>query len=280
MLFVDVRNPKEPILRSAVDVPGNHTLTAYPGKPFIYVSPNGSFGDKKGGVEQIIDVRNTLLPKVTTYVSNGLGCHDVGFVITDDVKLAGCAGGSETQIWDVSDPLKPVTLSRIPTPYMFFNHSAGFSDDAQLLVVGDEGGGVSSCQGAAPTGALWFYDITDPSAPVLKGKHSNSHGSPVSSFWATFDSWCTGHMYDFKADSRLLATGWYQGGLNVLDLEDPSAPEELAFYVADDFSPWSAYWVGEEIWTSDTQGWCPPTDISGACKPDESGGVEIFTIDS
>lgn len=263
VFFLNVSDPKNPKLGGVVPDALTHTLTAYPGKPYIYVSPNGCCGDFAGGVEQLIDARNPYKPKMTEFLSAGLGCHDVAFGISKDRKFAGCAAGAETQLWDVSDPLRPSTISRVPTPQVFFNHSAGFTDDVELMVVGDEAHGVNSCTGT-PTGSLWFYDISVPQAPVLRGYYNIPRGSAVSSFWATKASWCTAHMYDFKPGSRLLATAWYQGGMNVIDVSDPAAPKEVAHYWADDFSPWAAYWVDGLIWTSDYRG--------------DPGGVEVFEV--
>ncbi len=265
VIFIDVRNPRDPRIVSGVEGASSHTMTAYPGKPIIYSSPNGCCGDLERGIERIIDATNPAKPKMYTFTSDGLGCHDVAFVIRKDRKLAACAGGAETQLWDVSDPLKPKTVARIPTPQVFFNHSAGFSDDGKLLVVGDEAHGVNSCTGT-PTGALWFYDVTNPEAPAPRGYYNISRGAAVSSFWATYDKWCTAHMYDFKPDTKILATGWFQGGLNVLDVSDPMRPKELAYYIADDFKAWGAYWVDGLIWTSDY-----------GRKGD--GGVEVFKVD-
>ncbi len=263
--LLDFSNAKQPRLLGASGPVREHTLTAYPGKPYVYVSPNGSTGDgTRRGTEEIVDFSNPSTPKITTFVSNGIGCHDVGFFIKKDKQLAACAGGVETQIWDVSDPLAPVVISRTPTPQVFFNHSATFSPDGDLLVVGDEAFGVTSCAGV-PTGALWFYDVSDPATPILTGYYGAERGSAVSSFFATPDTWCSAHMYNFRPRSRLLVTAWYEGGINVLDLTDPTAPEEVGFYRASgDFSPWAAYWDGNEIWTSDEHA--------------DNGGVEVFSF--
>ena len=263
--LADFSDPKKPRILGASGPVVSHTLTAYPGKPYVYVSPNGAIGDgTRRGTEQIVDFTNPAKPEIHSFVSNGLGCHDVGFFIKKDKKLAACAGGAETQIWDVSDPLAPVTIARTPTPQVFFNHSATFSPDGNLLVVGDEAHGATSCTGI-PTGAIWFYDVSNPMTPVLQGYYGSTRGSAVSSFWATPDTWCSAHMYNFKPGTRLLTTAWYEGGINVLDLTDPTAPEELGFYRASgDFSPWAAYWVGSSIWTSDELG--------------DNGGVEVFNI--
>ncbi|HWC14786.1 MAG TPA: hypothetical protein VG929_09340 [Actinomycetota bacterium] len=263
VFFVDVRDPRQPRIIGKADGTRPHTMTAYPGKPYIYSSPNGCCSDFAGGIERIIDASNPRNPKVVEFRSRGLGCHDVAFVIRKDLKLAGCAAGSETQLWDVSDPLKPVTVARIPTPTQF-NHSAGFSDDGKILVVGDEAHPVNSCAGT-PTGALWFYDISKPMSPVLKSYYNIDRGATVSTFWATYDTWCTAHMYDFKPNTSLLAAGWFHGGVNVLDLSDLANPKEVGYYISSDFKPWAAYWADGLIWTSDYG---------------KKGGVEVFELGS
>jgi len=70
-------------------------------------------------------------------------------------------------------------------------------------------------------------------------------------------------MYAFKPGTRLLATAWFQGGINIIDVENPAAAEEIAYYQSgEDFSPWAVYWDGNLLWTSDEHG--------------ENGGVEVF----
>lgn len=249
IFFVDVRDTHQPKIVGTVTDVGNHTTTPYPGKPILYASPNGLAGDLEGGIEYIIDATNPRKPVVHEYLIAGLGCHDVAFSIREDRKIAACAGGSETQIWDVEDPLAPTLITRFPTP-TFFNHSATFSPDGDLLVVGDEAHGINSCAGT-PTGSLWFYDVSNPLVPVLEGYYNIDRGSAVSSFWLSGADWCTAHMYNFKPGTRTMVTAWYQGGINVLDLKDPSSPTETAYYLSDDFHPWAGYFVDDEIWTSD-----------------------------
>ncbi len=57
-------------------------------------------------------------------------------------------------------------------------------------------------------------------------------------------------MFNFLPGSRYLAVGWYSGGLNVLDLTNPTLPQEVAHYYGDGLSPWAAYWHRGRIWTS------------------------------
>lgn len=259
--ILDTNNPKRVKVLSAMPA-SYHTFRNYPGERFVYLSGNGCCGDGRRGTETILDFRNPTRPKVgAEYVSNGLGCHDIWIHVSKGKKLAACAGGAETQIWDVSDPLAPVTLSRIPTPQTFFNHSAAISDDGNLLVVGDEAHAATECVGG-PSGDIWAYDISDPTTPMFKSGFSLNRGTPVSSFWVDpGNEWCSAHNYEFIPGTHKLVAGWYAGGMNVVDFSDPSSPEEIAYYMSDETSVWGAYWIEGRIWTSD-----------------DDRGVDVFSV--
>jgi hypothetical protein len=250
--ILDTRDPKRIKVLSSTPV-GQHTFRNYPGERVVYMSMNGALGGPRRGAEPILDFSNPAKPKTYEYVSNGLGCHDVWIHSSKGKKIAACAAGSETQMWDVSDPVAPVELSRVPTPQTFFNHSAAISDDGNLLVVGDEAHGATECVGG-PTGDIWVYDISDPSLPIYKGWFSLNRGTPVSSFWVDPDNeWCSAHNYEFIPGTHTLVAGWYAGGMNVIDLEDPAAPKEIAYYMEDETSVWGAYWIEGRVWTSDDE---------------------------
>jgi hypothetical protein len=249
--LVDVDNPKRPkILGHAVLPGGTHTLTVYPGKPIIYASPGGIANG--GGVQQIIDVSNPKKPKVAgTFTPNRAGCHDLTFDIRKSRKIAVCAGLTETQIWDVSKPTQPETIAHIVNPAIFFHHSAAISPDGELLVLGDENFGANDCVGG-PTGAIWVYDISDPTVPVVQSYYGINRGpSPVGAPDVDRDAWCTAHLFNFVPGTRTLVASWYGAGMNVLDLSDPLVPKEIAYYAGDDVNYWSAYWYDGRIWAND-----------------------------
>lgn len=255
--IIDVRAPRRPRVVAVVDPPVPvHTLTVVPGTSIIYVSPNSVIprvADR--GAEGIVDATDPLNPKTRTFPTNGESCHDVSLLMSKQHRLGACASSHETQLWDVSDPLAPKVIARIPTPQVFYNHAAAFSDDGKVLVVGDEAWAVSACTGASTYGSLWFYDISVPQAPILVGSYNNPHGDDVSSaFGLPTGAWCTAHMYDFLRGTRYLAIGWYAGGLSVLDLSDPSRPKEVAHYFGGGLSPWVALWHRGRIWTSSYSG--------------------------
>jgi hypothetical protein len=251
IVILDTRNPKRIRVVGMLQA-SKHTFRNYPGERVVYLSSNGCCGDGRRGVETIVDASNPAKPEVANeFVSNGLGCHDVWIHNSEERKIAACAAGAETQLWDVSDPLAPVVLSRIPTPQVFFNHSAAISDDGSLLVVGDEAHGLTECAGG-PAGDIWAYDISDPETPAYKGAFWLGRGTPVSSFWVDPENeWCSAHNYEFIPGTRILVSGWYAGGMNVIDFTDPADPVEIAHFMAEETSVWGAYWIEGRVWTSD-----------------------------
>ena len=255
--LLDVKDPKRPKYLGAInDLPGGtHTLTTYPGKDIVYASPGG-LPTNGGGVEQILDVSNPMKPKVAaTFAPNKSGCHDLEFFVNKDVQLAACAGEGEAQIWDVKDPLKPVIIGRIVQPFNQFNHSVAFTSDGKYIVLGEEAIVGSECVGG-PTGALFMYDISDPTLPVPTSYYGidRSPQYPVGSSNVDRNTWCSSHLFNFIPGTYTLVSSWYASGMNVIDFSDPAAPKEVAHYMGtgDDITNyWSAYWYDGRIYAND-----------------------------
>lgn len=261
--LIDVSNPKRPKLLGSVETPsGTHTLTTYPGKPIIYASPGGLANG--GGTEQIIDVSNPSKPKIAaTFNPNGpIGCHDLEFYVTKEKQIAGCAGAGEAQLWDVSDPLAPTTISHIPVPAQF-PHSFAFTHDGKYAVIGDEAIAGNDCVGG-PTGSLWIYDISLPT-PVLMGHFGPQRGpQPAGSSNVDRNIWCSAHLFNFIPGTYTLVASWYAGGMNVIDFTNPTQPTEIAHYMGtgeDLTNYWSAYWYKGRIWAND-----------------RTKGLDVFTV--
>jgi hypothetical protein len=250
--LVNVRNPRRPRLLGAVnDLPGGtHTLTVYPGKPIIYASPGGLANG--GGTQQILDVSNPRNPKVAaTFQPNAPGCHDFTFYVTREKQLGFCPGLTETTIWDVSDPLEPSVIGRIVNPFIFFHHSAAVTHDGNYLMIGDENFAAHECRGG-PTGAIFAYDISNPSVPRPVGYFGINRGPAV---WTTAApgraEWCTAHLYNFIPGTYVMVASWYNGGMNVIDWSDPSNPQEIEHYWSEEANYWSAYWYRGRIYAND-----------------------------
>ena len=289
----DVSDPANPVaLGASPSLPGGtHTLTVHPSGDYIYASPGGlPTNGGVGGAQQILDISNRQGPfPVTTFQHNPSGCHDFTFFTsTAGDPLGICVGLTESTIWDTSNPTKPTILSHIVNPLIQFHHSAAITDDGKTLVIGDEAIGANECLGG-PTGAMYAYDISNPSLPIPKGYFgiNRSHqNAPVNSSTAGLpgsgrDTWCTAHLYNFIPGTSLMVGVWYSGGLNVIDWSNPAAPRELAHYrttgasyaAGDVTNYWSGYWHNGRIYANDrVRGldvlkWTAYTDQFGGKNP-------------
>jgi hypothetical protein len=248
--LIDVRDPSSPRLLDTIGfTDGAHTLTVFPGKPLIYVSPGGLA--ENGGTEYILDASDpNHLKVVEEYVPNPFGCHDVSFHLTASRQLGFCPGQLETEVWDVSNPRKPQVLAEIP-PIMEFPHSAVASPDGKLLVIGDESlfTAHDCVTGQSVLGALYAYDITDPADPVFEGRISSPRGG--AQLGTPLTPACTAHNFNFAGGTRKVVASWYTGGTSVIDFTTPSAPKEIAYYRPDDANTWSSYFYRGQVFASD-----------------------------
>jgi hypothetical protein len=191
-------------------------------------------------------------------VSPNIGCHDVSVFLARKIAGAGCI--SESQIWDISDPAKPKVIAHIPNPRNNVHHSAAFSWDGNALILGDELGGAAVAPGCASPnngdlGGLWFYDITDPTKPALKGTYRVPQRND--------SQLCTAHLFNvvpLRSERNVLVASWYTAGTTVVDFTDPSKPEQIAFYTPMDptvpgdtdaaTNMWSAYWYNGHVFAN------------------------------
>ncbi len=135
-------------------------------------------------------------------------------------------------LFDISDPVHPVRLSHFVNPYVVAHHeshhSTAFSNDGNTLVL-DAEIYVNVCAGGsgARLGALWFYDISDPRAPKKRGFFQLPRPTP--------GHFCYGHesnVVPMRGPRDIVVTGWFGGGVNLVDFTDPSRPREIAFWVS------------------------------------------------
>ncbi|MDQ4005637.1 MAG: hypothetical protein M3135_04965, partial [Actinomycetota bacterium] len=68
-----------------------------------------------------------------------IGCHDITVFMPKQLAAAACI--TESQIWDISDPVNPEIISRIPEDRVNIHHSTAWSWDANTVIIGDELGG-------------------------------------------------------------------------------------------------------------------------------------------
>lgn len=233
ILAVNITDPAKPTEFSRHSVVSTHKVDVVPGTPIVYNSAR----------QQIVDYSDPEKP-VTLSTTMPHRCHRTYFYIEPGQShyRAICAGYDVTQLWDIKDPKAPTLVvsinmwhARPELPGVTpggLSHFAILSDDRRTLVVGDEmgGGGSMRCSvhasGAgrdvsAPTGALWFYDVTNEKQPVLKGWLS-----PMVPWVNSPGSNCTAHhgrlVPDPEGKRDLLAMAYYGAGVVLVDFTDPS----------------------------------------------------------
>jgi len=263
-VLIDVRNPAKPKMVGSINLPSGmqaHTIRPYPGGKYIYVNPGGLPSNGRT-ITHIVDVSDPKKPKIAatytpTNTGSSTGCHDFSFHFSKKAKLGFCAGFGGFGIWDVSDPLKPTVISTIRNPQIQFNHYATPSSDGKLLAIDDEAFALHTCKGTpTPTGRAWIYDISDPANPKFQSSITPPRGGDstgIGHYAGWTPSWCLSHGLDWEPGTHNLAVTWFTGGVSVHNLDDPTKPEETAYFRADDSTTYSALWHNGRLYTNDMQ---------------------------
>ena len=273
--ILNIKNPRQPRQVGFVETDcGSHTNTLVPdgGKLYMYVqsyplgAPTATCSPVSHRKISVIEIKKKNPAKsdivTTPDVSPAIGCHDVTVFPKKDMAAAACI--SENQLWDIEDRKNPEILAHIPLPAgMQIAHSSAFTWDGKKAIFSDEYGGAAGgggCTGEedSTVGAMFFYDITDPSNPVLEGNHSLPRIPPFDeNETRTFR--CTTHNYNVlpmkKRGKYVAASSYYMGGLSVVKFTTPAEATETGYYlpmkggVLPDM--WSAYWYNGRIYTNE-----------------------------
>lgn len=271
----DISDPADPRLLGRLELPcGSHTLTAVPdpenGRLLVYNNP-------AGGVCLIFDIVEVPLADPGAMrllrhipVEADRSCHDTG-VILGNVNLAACASGSATNVYDIGEnrweggslerPRLVYTVEEegvgpkpAGEPHSGSWHSAAFSWDGEVLILGWEPGGGADpeCEATDPavTKSVFFYDADT-------GEKLGQWTLPRAQ---TAEENCTIHNYNVVPTLNgryILVSGNYQAGTWVTEFTDPSDARTLAFSDPRPLVPtqlggaWSSYWYNDLIYESD-----------------------------
>lgn len=280
----DVRNPElvgsvEISARAGADAVGcgSHTVTAVPDlsndRLVIYNQSGGSCLSGTASLH-VFEVplddpsgpttpEPVVLTGTTAFPANG--CHDSG-VILGDANLFACASGGSANVFDIGDNefpggslTDPVLLYTVNEPGVGQPgtngnwHSAAFTWDGEVLVLGWEPGG-----GASPE-----CEASDPNVDKSWLFYDAQTGAKLGQFVLprpqTAAENCTIHNYNIvPTDKRyLLVGGNYQAGISVVDFTDPANAVEVAYADPAPLVPtqlggdWSTYYYNGRIYESD-----------------------------
>ncbi len=266
---IDVRDPRRPRLLSTYSTwapgllsesPGRarrrgrggigHTASCIQGCRYAWLagSPDGI---------EVVDLRDPANPRfagrVRAAAATGLSSHDVQ---VDSRGLAWVAGGNGTAAYDTTNPAKPRLVTRTNRsgalgPYNDFIHhnSLRVSDDTLLVTEEDFGDG---CRRA---GSFQTWRIAGRTA------------RPLDRFAVERDDRlrlaCSAHYFDHR--DGLVAAGFYEAGLRLLDVRDPRRIRQVGFHVPRRSMFWAALFA--------------PGDASVVYAIDHERGIDVLSID-
>jgi hypothetical protein len=297
--IIDISDPLNPDVVGFVDLLcGSHTETLVPdlANDRLLVYSNSSAGTFLGGgappdphqpdscrgfdiVEVPLDdpgaasfLRFVPAGDPTQDVEMHHPCHDTA-VILGDVNLVACAGsgavgtgaeGPGAAVFTI-DPAEggskdnPKFLYYHVTGATALGHSASFTWDGEVLVIGHEpgGGGGARCQQTSPVIERTFF--------FVDAETGDSLGEFAIPRTQTAVENCTTHNYNLVPTNKryVMVSGNYQSGISVIDLTDPANAREIAFAdpapLVDPNPPvgielggdWSTYWYDGFIYESD-----------------------------
>ncbi|HSU97520.1 MAG TPA: hypothetical protein VLI40_09835 [Gemmatimonadaceae bacterium] len=193
-------------------------------------------------------------------------CHDVTAYPAMNLLAGACA--SYGLLVDISNPMKPVRLDAVSDTNFSLWHTAVFSNDGKQVVFTDEWGGGTGpmCQATSMMQMGGNTTLTIDSKRKL-----TQHAYFKIPSAQTAQENCVSHNGGLIPipGRDIMAQGWYQGGVDVIDFTDPDHPKELAFYDRGpiDAAPtapegargtrgtiggsWGAYWWNGLIYSSE-----------------------------
>ncbi len=221
---------------------GAHNFTFHPTKPYGWMSPGDITGLSATGyraVIPIIDFTNVDAPVLAATIDLVEGSpHDITF--SADGLRAFVANENHYRIYDTTDPKAPVLISVTPNNGTYA-HGFDPTPDRKIAVGTNEslalGGFFASGSTVCPGEGLTFYSIEGDreKTPVPQGEFLASVQGR-----GPDDRACTGHVG--KIANKSLVTGWYVGGVRVVDFSNPMQPVEAGIAVMPGAEVWSAKW--------------------------------------
>jgi hypothetical protein len=295
--IVSIEDPANPVLLASVPtgvqkldgqrfVRGTHTNTIVPDlehdRLLVYAGMFYYPGAAPDATIVEIPLHDPAAARTVGAFDNGttMTCHDI--TVHLQRQLAACSAYLDGLIlFDISDPERPKVVSHTVDPQMLLDsaiwHSTAFSNDGRSLVVnaeifpGDHGG---SCPGGSDStaGALRFYDLADPKDPQLRSTFQLPR--------PTAGHFCYAHqsgIVPMAGQRDVLVSGWFGGGVNLVDFTDLANPRELAFWVAGEpdgghsFND-SAYWYNGRIYAANLA-------LAEVDSPVTRRGFEVFGVE-
>ena len=229
--IVDVTDPDQPFLASTVEgVPGFDVKVW---DHYVY-SVTGGGGENMGAV---VDITDPLHPR---YVGPFDSAHNItvdnrGYLYASGPSLrvydlltdptsptqiwqSGSSGhdasiigtwlydfhGSQTNIYDATDPSAPVLISTIDPPNIAYHHSGWTSKDGNYLFICDE-------LAKGPMADITVWDISDPAHPFMVATFRDPNAT----------------VHNLYIIDDLAFVSYYTAGFRVFDVSNPTRPRMI-----------------------------------------------------
>lgn len=246
--LIDVSDPAAPVERGAVlseDDPSNDFNDV---KPFQ--AEGGTHAVLAGELTPIVDARDPDAP----FIVSKLGEYSHSVFVRQDGEgrtLAYLANyGPDVPIYDVSVPAEPALLERVPLPKGMAVHDL-FADEDHLYLNGttqgfqvmerqvDDSWSIAGGIPGAYSHASWVAPIGDRLVGVVGDEGVDAHlrvvdVDPASpEFMEELGSYQTRpevSIHNLMIFGTRVYLTYYQDGVRILDLADPSSPELVAYH--------------------------------------------------
>ncbi len=135
------------------------------------------------------------------------------------------------RVIDISDISKPQTIGSynyhpwVVEPTHTVLPATQTIDGRRIAVVCDE---EHAHRHGQPHAGLWLFDVTDVKniQPL-----STFHVSELDSPWSRAEGRFGIHQFQEHIDDHLVYCAWFSGGLRIVDISDPTAPQEAGFFI-------------------------------------------------
>ena len=276
LVVVDVTDPARPYLRSRV---GNvststHTVTCVPQGDCRYAYTAGT-----GGRFSVIDLTDLDRPREVRVVASPASGPNAVFTRgaghkwnLDGAGYAWHTGSGGTAVFDVRDPGHPIPVQAtnaagLTGPWNDFIHHNSYRPQADrfrpgappslangnVVLVTEEDYENTDC---ATAGSLQTWYVPDLDGPAYRTANPTlvpGRGSirpldrinPVAlggGLSLPREAFCLAHWFDYHP-SGIVAQGYYQGGLRLVDVRDPAHLRQYGYFTTGASEVWDAYWV-------------------------------------
>ncbi|MGH8969371.1 MAG: LVIVD repeat-containing protein [Actinomycetes bacterium] len=295
VMVVDVTDPTRPYIRSRVATRTNtHTVSCIDESDCQYAYTAGG-----NGTFSVVDLTDLDAPRELGVFGSPAG--DPNAVFTrgaghkwnfDDAGYGVHTGSGGSAIFDVSDPTDPVlaaTTDRNGTrgPWNDFIHHNSARPNASrfasgtapsvaagnVLLVTEEDYENTDCAtaGSFQTWHVGRLDGTPGSIRPLDRINPVDIGEGVSAPHLAF---CSAHWFDYH-QSGIVAQGYYEGGLRLIDTRDPSDLKEYGYVASGLSEVWDAYWVPSR----NSHGGATGRKTNVVYTVDAVRGLDVYTVD-